>query len=83
MRRILVGSLITIPLVFIAAALLLVGQTQTLPAPTADRVGFPTGYQNSTDHSGSFVPVSITLRVLPLGGEASDSQFLRSHSTGF
>ena len=36
MRRILVGSLITIPLVFIAGALLLVGQTQTLPAPTMD-----------------------------------------------
>jgi hypothetical protein len=47
MRRILMGSLISIPLVFIAGGLLLVGQTQPLPAPTADRVGFPTGYQNT------------------------------------
>src|SRR5262245_16731378 len=45
MKRLLVGGLAATFLVFIAASLLFVGYTQSLPAPTVDRVGFPTGYK--------------------------------------
>lgn len=34
-------------LMVLAASLFFVGHTQTLPAPTADRVGFPTGYRDT------------------------------------
>jgi len=46
MKRILLGSVVTIGAVFVVS-LLLVGQTQTLPAPAVDRVGFPADYQNT------------------------------------
>ncbi len=34
-------------MLFLTGSILVVGQTQSLPAPTVDRVGFPTGYRNT------------------------------------
>src|SRR5213083_808898 len=47
MKRFFVISVITTALAISAGSLLFVGQTQSLPAPTIDRVGFPTGYQDT------------------------------------
>src|SRR5204863_8588679 len=47
MKRILVGFVAATILVFAIASLLFVGHTQTLPAPTVDRVGFPAGYRDT------------------------------------
>src|SRR5437667_9296174 len=46
MKRVLVGSVAASVVVFIIGSLLFVGHTQSLPAPTVDRVGFPAGYQD-------------------------------------
>jgi plastocyanin len=47
MKRFLVGCLVAGLVVFVAASLFFVGYTQSLPAPTVDRVGFPTGYKDT------------------------------------
>ncbi|PYS43420.1 MAG: hypothetical protein DMG14_00930, partial [Acidobacteria bacterium] len=47
MKRIVLTSLASIGVVLAAASLVFVGHTQSLPAPTVDRVGFPAGYQNT------------------------------------
>src|SRR5262245_48501694 len=47
MKRLLVEGLAASILVFIAASLFFVGYTQSLPAPTLDRVGFPAGYKET------------------------------------
>ncbi len=47
MKRILVGCIVSIALLFVAASFFNVGYTQSLPAPTVDRVGFPTGYKDT------------------------------------
>ena len=46
MKRFFVVSLATFGLV-LAGSLLFVGHTQSLPAPTVDRVGFPAGYKDT------------------------------------
>jgi plastocyanin len=46
MKRFFVVSLATFWLV-LAGSLLFVGHTQSLPAPTVDRVGFPAGYKDT------------------------------------
>src|SRR5213594_719463 len=46
MKRTLVGCLAASIGVFVAS-LFFVGYTQSLPAPTVDRVGFPTGYKDT------------------------------------
>src|SRR5689334_13194205 len=47
MKRFLVVSATVAMLYLSAASLLRVGHTQALPAPTVDRVGFPTGYKDT------------------------------------
>ncbi|PYS52096.1 MAG: hypothetical protein DMG13_17175 [Acidobacteria bacterium] len=47
MKRILVGFVAVSIVVFGIASLFFVGYTQSLPAPTVDRVGFPTGYKDT------------------------------------
>src|SRR6266567_6176685 len=47
MKRILLGCVLSIVLVFTAASVWFVGHAQGLPAPTVDRVGFPTGYKDT------------------------------------
>jgi len=47
MKRIVLTSLASIGVVLAAASLVFVGHTQSLPAPTVGRVGFPAGYQNT------------------------------------
>src|SRR5438445_186108 len=47
MKRLLVVSATAVALYISAASLLFVGHTQALPAPTVDRVGFPTGYKDT------------------------------------
>lgn len=49
MKRILIALLASSTLTVIAGSLFVVGhtQTQTLPAPTVDRVGFPSGYRDT------------------------------------
>lgn len=47
MKRVLFASLTSALLTFITGSVLFVGHTQTLPAPTVDRVGFPTGYRDT------------------------------------
>src|SRR5437870_4679217 len=47
MKRILLGCVLSIVLVFTAASHWFVGHAQGLPAPTVDRVGFPTGYKDT------------------------------------
>ncbi len=47
MKRILMATLASSTLIFIAGSLLFVGHTQTLPAPTVDHVGFPAGYRDT------------------------------------
>ena len=47
MRRSLFGSLAASMLLILTGSLFVVGHTQTLPAPTVDRIGFPAGYSAS------------------------------------
>jgi plastocyanin len=47
MKRILMATLASSTLIFIAGSLFFVGHTQTLPAPTVDHVGFPAGYRDT------------------------------------
>ena len=47
MKRILMATLASWTVLFIAGSLFFVGHTQTLPAPTVDRVGFPAGYRDT------------------------------------
>src|SRR5437867_12162834 len=47
MKRSLVGFVVAGTVVFVIASLFFVGYTQSLPAPTVDRVGFPTGYKDT------------------------------------
>ena len=47
MKRIMVGFVAASIVVFGIASLFFVGYTQSLPAPTVDRVGFPAGYKDS------------------------------------
>ena len=47
MKRILVGSVVATLTILILESMLHVGHTQGLPAPTVDRVGFPTGYKDT------------------------------------
>src|SRR5262245_8033578 len=46
-KRLVVGCVISLLLVFVAASLRFVGHAQGLPAPTVDRVGFPSGYKDT------------------------------------
>src|SRR5438552_5120881 len=47
MKRLFVGCVISLVLTFVAASLRFVGHAQGFPAPTVDRVGFPTGYKDT------------------------------------
>src|SRR5437870_10032052 len=47
MKRILVGSVVATLTILILESMLHVGHTQGLPAPTVDRVGFPSGYKDT------------------------------------
>ena len=47
MRRVFIATLASSLLTFIAGSLFFVGHTQSLPAPTVDRVGFPSGYRDT------------------------------------
>lgn len=47
MKRILLVSFVTTTLILVVASVHFIAQTQALPAPTVDRVGFPTGYQDT------------------------------------
>src|SRR6516225_9983964 len=47
MKRFVVGCIAATLVVFVSASLFFVGHTQSLPAPTVDRVGFPAGYQDT------------------------------------
>src|SRR5438309_12086445 len=47
MKRLFVGCVISLLLTFVVASLRFVGHAQGLPAPTVDRVGFPTGYKDT------------------------------------
>src|SRR5262249_24498340 len=47
MRRILFVTLACSAVMFVAGSGWFVGHTQTLPAPTVDRVGFPSGYRDT------------------------------------
>jgi len=46
-KRFVVGCMAASVMVWLAASILFVGQAQSLPAPTVDRVGFPTGYKDT------------------------------------
>src|SRR5215471_10378524 len=46
-KRLVVGCMAASLVVCLAASIFFVGHAQALPAPTIDRVGFPTGYQNT------------------------------------
>jgi plastocyanin len=46
-RRLVVGCIAAGVILCLAASIFLVGQAPSLPAPTVDRVGFPSGYQNT------------------------------------
>src|SRR5437763_3295831 len=54
MKRVFVFSVAGLVLVFTAGSLLFVGHTQSMPAPTVDRVGFPTGYRDTFTHFYTF-----------------------------
>jgi hypothetical protein len=54
MKRTLIATFVSLMLTFITGALLLVGHSQSLPAPTVDRVGFPTGYRATFTHFYTF-----------------------------
>src|SRR5947209_18584513 len=45
LKRVWIAGLASTMLVFMTGSVLFVGQTQSLPAPTVDRVGFPAGYR--------------------------------------
>jgi hypothetical protein len=47
MKRPLAVSLAMLGMFLVTGSFFFVGKTQSLPAPTVDRVGFPTGYQQS------------------------------------
>src|SRR5258708_38464151 len=47
MKRLLAVSATAVALYFLVTPLWFVGHTQALPAPTVDRVGFPTGYKDT------------------------------------
>src|SRR5207244_3467742 len=47
MKRIFVGCTVSMVLMILGARYLLIGQTQALPAPTVDSVGFPSGYKGT------------------------------------
>src|SRR5215813_10303390 len=46
-RRLVVGYMAAGVMLCLAASILFVGHAQSLPAPTVDRVGFPTGYKDT------------------------------------
>ncbi len=47
MKRLVVGCIAASVMLGLVASMFFVGHAQSLPAPTVDRVGFPTGYQNT------------------------------------
>src|SRR6516165_2532847 len=47
MKRSLAMFFAALGMFLVAGCYLFVGRTQSLPAPTVDRVGFPTGYQQT------------------------------------
>ena len=47
MKRLLVGCIAASVMLCLAASIFFVGYAQSLPAPTVDRVGFPTGYKDT------------------------------------
>jgi plastocyanin len=47
MKRFVGTSVVVIALVLSAGSLLFISHTQSMPAPTVDRVGFPAGYKDS------------------------------------
>jgi len=47
MKRTLAALVASVGITFIIGSLYFVGHTQALPAPTIDRVGFPTGYKDT------------------------------------
>ena len=47
MKRLVVGCIAASVILWLAASMFFVGHAQSLPAPTVDRVGFPTGYKYS------------------------------------
>src|SRR5437899_5584779 len=47
MQRILLASVAAFIVTCIVGSLLFIGHAQALPAPTVDRVGFPTGYKDT------------------------------------
>src|SRR5438093_13469569 len=46
-KRLVVGCIAAILMVCLAASIFFVGHAQSLPAPTVDRVGLPTGYKDT------------------------------------
>src|SRR5919198_2849776 len=46
-KRLVVGCMAASAVLCLAASIFFVGHAQSLPAPTVDRVGYPTGYQNT------------------------------------
>jgi len=46
-KRLVVGSIAASVMLCLAASIFFVGHAQSLPAPTVDRVGFPTGYKDT------------------------------------
>jgi plastocyanin len=46
-NNVLIAAIAAFALTVMAGSMFFVGHTQSLPAPTVDRVGFPTGYRNS------------------------------------
>ena len=46
-KRLVVGSIAASVMLCLAASMFFVGHAQSLPAPTVDRVGFPTGYKDT------------------------------------
>src|ERR1041385_8349486 len=47
MKRFIVLAAVPLTVVFVVGPRFFVGHTQSLPAPTVDRVGFPTGYRDT------------------------------------
>src|SRR5215471_2370453 len=47
MKRFLAISVAAVALAFFASPLLFISHTQSLPAPTVDRVGYPAGYKDT------------------------------------
>ena len=54
MKRTLIATFVSSLLILVTGSLLFVGHTQSLPAPSVDRVGFPTGYRSTFTHFYTF-----------------------------